>query len=107
MAPGRPKHFDQTGIAEEAEGESLSVQVTIDAASKREAELIAASLPGEPHASAWRGYGVIRLRFQRLTEAKELIPLIAECVQQHGLGWARVRIGDDQHMLRARKVNAS
>jgi hypothetical protein len=50
---------------------------------------------------------VIRLRFRKLNEAKELIPLIAECVERHGLGWARVRIGDDQHMLRARKINAS
>jgi hypothetical protein len=85
----------------------VSVQVTIDTASKHEAELIAAELPGQPLARSRRGFGMIRLRFQRQSEAKELLSLVGGCVERHGIGWARVRIGDDQHMLRTRKTRAS
>jgi hypothetical protein len=75
--------------------------VTIDAGSKADAELIAAALPGRPEATSWRGYGVIRLRFRKEGEARELLALVGECVERHGLGWARVRIGDDERMFRA------
>ncbi|MGZ4317309.1 MAG: hypothetical protein ACXVRS_15985 [Gaiellaceae bacterium] len=85
----------------------MSIQVTIDTASKDGAALIAADLPGQPPAASWRGYGVIRLRVRREVEAKALLPLVGDCVDRHGLGWARVRIGDDQHMFRPRKTRAS
>lgn len=85
----------------------MSVQVTIDAASKREAELIANELPGQPSATSWRGYGVIRLRVQRESDARDLLPLINDCIERHGLDWARVRVGDEQHTLRVRKTRAS
>jgi hypothetical protein len=85
----------------------MSIQVTIDTASKDEAVLIAADLPGEPPASSWRGFGVVRLRLRRERDAKDLLPLVGACVERHGLGWARVRIGDDQHMFRASKAQAS
>ena len=85
----------------------MSVQVIIDTPSKRDAELIAAELPGQPQAGSWRGYGVIRLRFQRQNEAKRLLPLIGDCVERHGLDWARLRIGDDHHMVRGRKAASS
>lgn len=85
----------------------MSVQVTIDTASKDDAALIAAELPGQPQAGSSRGYGVIRLRLRREREAKDLLPLVGACVERHSLGWARVRIGDDQHMLRPRRASAS
>jgi hypothetical protein len=79
----------------------MSVQFTIDTASKDEAALIAADLPGEPPAGSWRGFGVIRLRLRRERDAIALLPLVGASVERHGLGWARVRIGEDQHMFRA------
>jgi hypothetical protein len=79
----------------------MPVLVTIDAASKADAALIAAALPGRPEAKFWRGYGVIRLRFRKATEAQELLPVVGDCVERHDLPWARVRIGDDERMFRA------
>ena len=81
----------------------MAVQVTIDAGSKSDADLIAGVLPGRPDAKSWRGYGVVRLRFQKEAEARDVIPLVAECVERHGLAWARVRVGDDERMFRGRK----
>lgn len=81
----------------------MSIQVTIDAGSKADAEVIAAALPGRPQAKSWRGYGVIRLLFRKDDEAKELLPVVHECVERHELAWARVRIGDDERMFRARR----
>jgi hypothetical protein len=81
--------------------------VTIDAGSKADAELIAAALPGKPEARSWRGYGVVRLRFRKDGEAREVLPVVAECVEQHGLAWARVRIGDDERMFRGRARRVS
>ena len=85
----------------------MSVRVTIDTASKDHAALIAAELPGQPSAGSSRGYGVIRLRVRREREATDLLPLVGACVERHRIGWARVRIGDDQHMLRPRTTGAS
>jgi hypothetical protein len=85
----------------------MPLLVTIDAGSKADAELIAAALPGGPEAKSWRGYGVVRLRFRKEKEAREVLPVVAECVERHGLSWARVRIGDDEHMFRARSRRAS
>jgi hypothetical protein len=80
----------------------VALVVTIDAGSKADAEVIAAVLPGQPEAKSWRGYGVIRLRFRKESEARELLPLVRRCVESHELSWARVRIGDDERMFRAR-----
>jgi hypothetical protein len=76
------------------------VHVTIDAGSKADAELIAGALPVRAQASAWRGYGVVRIRANDEREARELIPLVRACVDDHELAWARVRIGDDETMCR-------
>jgi hypothetical protein len=85
----------------------MPLLVTIDAGSKADAEVIAAALPGRPEAKSWRGYGVIRLRFRKATEAREVLPVVGECVDRHALAWARVRIGDDERMFRARRGRAS
>jgi hypothetical protein len=79
----------------------MAVQVTIDAGSKADAGMIAGTLPVKAEAKAWRGYGVIRLRFRSEKEARETIPIVGECVQRHKLPWARVRIGDDERMFRS------
>jgi len=84
----------------------MPLLVTIDARSKADAEVIAAVLPGRPEAKSWRGYGVIRLHFRKATEMRELLRLVGECVEHHELSWARVRIGDDERMFRARSRRA-
>ena len=78
----------------------MAVQVTIDAGSKADAEVIVGALPLAAHASSWRGYGVVRLRLSDDRAARELIPVVRACVEEHDLAWARVRIGDDETMLR-------
>ncbi len=80
----------------------MPVKVTIDAGSKKDAELIAAALPGNAVAKSWRGYGVIWLRFRKETDARELLPVIGDCVERNNLAWARVRIDDDERMFRGR-----
>ena len=84
----------------------MSVSVTIDVRSKGEAELIADALPGQPEASSWRGYGVIRLRLRDERNARELLPILESCVQRHSLGWARLRFGDDEWTIRGRNGRA-
>ena len=81
--------------------------VTIDAGSKADAELIAAALPGTAEARSWRGYGVVRMQFRKEGEAREVLPVVAECVELHRLSWARVRIGDDERMFRGRSRRVS
>jgi hypothetical protein len=78
----------------------VAVQVTIDAGSKADAEVIAEALPLRAEARSWRGYGVVRLRVPDDKAARELIPAVQECVERHELPWARVRIGDDETMFR-------
>jgi hypothetical protein len=77
----------------------VSVHVTIDARSKADAELIAAAIHGV-QATAWRGYGVIRLRVPDPRAANALVPLVREVVEQRGVPWARIRVGDDETMIR-------
>jgi hypothetical protein len=85
---------------EEVEG--LVVHVTIDAGSKREAEVIAAALPGQPKATSWRGYGVVRLRLRHEHEVDGLVPIVENCVSQHKLSWARIRFGDEERTFKGR-----
>lgn len=80
--------------------------MTIDAASKREAELIATALPGTPSVRSWRGYGIVRLQLVG-AEAQDLVPLLSEIVEHHKLGWARLRFGDDEWTFKARNGHAS
>jgi hypothetical protein len=84
----------------------MAVQVTIDAGSKADAGKIAEALPGAK-ATAWRGYGVIRLRFRSEKEARETIPIVGQCVERHKLAWARVRIGDDERTFRSARLRTT
>jgi O-glycosyl hydrolase len=79
----------------------MSVRVTIETASKAEAELIAQRLPVKATAQSWRGFGVIRVGAKSNEETKELIEAVSRSFTDHGLRWARVRYDDEEYVLRA------
>jgi len=83
----------------------MALQVTIDAGSKADAELIAMALPGRPEATSRRGYGIIRLRLRHPRETRDILGILEACVERHQLAWARLRLGDDEWMLRGRNGN--
>lgn len=74
--------------------------VMIDVGSKDEAQLVAASLPGGAADVSSRGYGMVRLQW-REREVSKLLSLVAACVEDHRLRWARVRFGDEERTFRA------
>ena len=79
----------------------MSVRVTIETASKAEAELIAKQLPVNVEAHSWRGFGVIRLGAKSGQETQELIEAVSRSFREHGLQWARVRYDDEERVFRA------
>ena len=79
----------------------MSVRITIETASKAEAELIAQRLPVRARAESWRGLGVIRLGAESRSETKRFIDAVSESFQEHKLHWARVRYGDEERVFRA------
>jgi hypothetical protein len=80
----------------------MSVQVTIETASKAEAQLIAEQLPIKAEAHFWRGFGVIRLAAKSKQEVHELIEGVSRVFHAHELHWARVRYDDEERVF---KVN--
>jgi hypothetical protein len=83
----------------------MSVHVTIETASKADAELIAARLEPKARAESWRGYGVIRLGRRTDAETAQLIETVGSAVEQHQLAWARVRYDDDECVFRGNGRN--
>jgi len=79
----------------------MSVQVTIEAASKAEAELIAQRLPVNARAESWRGFGVIRLGAKSKAETNSLIDAVSRSFHEHSLKWARVRYDDEERVFKA------
>jgi hypothetical protein len=79
----------------------MSVQVTIEAASKAEAELIAERLPVKARAESWRGFGVIRLGAKSRKETESFIEAVSRSFQEHKLQWARVRYDDEERVFKA------
>jgi hypothetical protein len=79
----------------------MSVRVTIEAASKAEAELIVQRLPVKARAETWRGFGVIRLGSKSRQETASLIEAVSESFQEHKLQWARVRYDDEERVFKA------
>jgi hypothetical protein len=81
----------------------MSVQVTIEAASKAEAELIAQRLPvkAKARAESWRGFGVIRLGANSKAETDSLIDAVSRSFHEHSLKWARVRYDDEERVFKA------
>jgi hypothetical protein len=79
----------------------MSVHVTIEAASKAEAELIAERLPVEARAESWRGLGVIRLGARDKEETNELIDAVSRSFYEHSLKWTRVRYDDEERVFKS------
>lgn len=79
----------------------MPVQVTIETASKAEAELIARQLPVKGEAKSWRGLGVIRIGVRDKAETKTLIDAVWRSFREHSLKWARVRYGDEERVFKA------
>ena len=79
----------------------MSVRVTIEAASKAEAELIAQRLPVKAKAESWRGFGVIRLGAKSREETKSFIDAVSRSFEVHKLQWARVRYDDEERVFKA------
>lgn len=79
----------------------MSVRVTIEAASRAEAELIAQRLPVKARAEAWRGFGVIRLGPRSQKETNDFIDAVSQSFQELKLQWARVRYDDEERVFRS------
>jgi hypothetical protein len=79
----------------------MSVRITIEAASKTEAELIARRLPVNARAESWRGFGVIRLGAKSRQETESFIDAVSQSIQEHKLQWVRVRYDDEERVFTA------
>jgi hypothetical protein len=79
----------------------MPVRVTIEAASKAEAELIAEQLPVDARAQSWRGLGVIRVGVKDKAETRTLIEAVSRSFDLHSLRWARVRYDDEERVFKA------
>lgn len=79
----------------------MSVRITIETASKAEAQLIANELPQRVEARSWRGLGVIRLGAKNKAETRELVDTVSHSFHEHGLKWARVRCDDEEFVFKA------
>jgi hypothetical protein len=76
------------------------VQVTIDTASREEAELIAAMLPHQAEARSVRGFGFIRLRCRTMAETLRILDVVGAGATLHDLPWIRVRWEDEERVFR-------
>jgi hypothetical protein len=79
----------------------MSVRITIEAASKAEAELIAQRLPVKAKAESWRGFGVIRLGAKSREETKNVIEVVSQSFDELRLQWARVRYDDEERVFKS------
>jgi len=79
----------------------MAVRVTIETASKAEAERIAELLAQDAKPESWRGFGVIRLGSRSEAETADVIEIVAAGVERHEVRWARVRYDDDERVFRA------
>ena len=74
--------------------------MTIDTASREEAEAIAALLPNEAKARSVRGYGFIRLRCRSMVETQGILDAVGAGAEVHGFSWIRVRWEDEERVFR-------
>jgi hypothetical protein len=79
----------------------MTVRVTIETASKAEAELIAEALPVSARAESWRGFGVIRVGARNKEETNELIEAVSRSFHEQSLKWTRVRYDDEERVFKA------
>lgn len=85
----------------------MAVRVTIETASRAEAELIAQELPVKANAESWRGFGVIRIAAKGKAETNELIDAVSRGFQEHKLQWTRVRYDDEERVFKANGQRAN
>jgi hypothetical protein len=78
----------------------MSARVTIETASRADAELIIACLQLDLRAESARGFSVIRLGRKTDAETATVMETVARSVEQHQLAWARVRYDDDERVFR-------
>jgi hypothetical protein len=79
----------------------MPVRVTIEAASKADAELIAEQLPIAADAKSWRGLGVIRIGVKDKREMDALVDAVSRSFRERRLKWARVRYGDEEQVFKS------
>jgi hypothetical protein len=79
----------------------MSVRVTVETASKAEAELIAQELPVTARAQSWRGLGVIRLALKSRADVHEFLETVSRTFHEHELQWTRVRYDDEERVFKA------
>lgn len=79
----------------------MSVRVTIETASKADAELIAQKLPVPGQAESWRGFGVIRIAAKSKADTESLIDAVSRSFHEHSLKWARVRYEDEERVFKS------
>jgi hypothetical protein len=84
----------------------MPVRITIETASKAEAELIAQQLPVRAEAQSWRGLGVIRVGSKTKAETTTLMEAVEQSFHEHKLKWARVRYGDEERIFKANGAKA-
>ena len=77
------------------------MQVTIEAASRAEAQLIAERLPVKATAESWRGFGVIRLGTRSRADTKQFIEAVSQIFEELRLQWARVRYDDEERVFKS------
>jgi hypothetical protein len=85
----------------------MSVRVTIETASRAEAELVVRRLPVKARAESWRGFGVIRLAAKNREETMNFIDAVSRSFQEQRLQWARVRYDDEERVFKANGRKAS
>jgi hypothetical protein len=76
------------------------MHVTIDTASREEAEAIAALLPHKAEARSVRGYGLIRLRSRSMAETQGILAAVGAGAELHRFPWIRVRWEDEERVFR-------
>lgn len=76
------------------------MHVTIDTASREDAEVIAALLPHEVEAKSMRGYGFIRLRCRSMVETQRILDAVGAGAKLHRFSWIRVRWEDEERVFR-------
>lgn len=76
------------------------MHVTIDTASREEAELIATLLPHDAETRSVRGFGFIRLHCPSMAETFAVLDAVGAGAQLHELPWIRVRWEDEERVFR-------
>jgi hypothetical protein len=79
----------------------MGFKVTVETATKSEAELIAQQLPIAAQAQSWRGLGVIRLAVKSREDVPGVLDAVSHGFHEHRLQWARVRYGDEERVFKS------